>query len=429
MKKLFVFFTTLFLMASSLFISNANASGYMLNEYSVTSLGRAFAGLGGVGDDLSAIASNPAGLSLFDRTIGAQVGVTVITLNGNFNGTVTSLNGKENGKARVEIQEAVPNFFAAYSINDWIKVGLGVYVPFGLGTEYAESSIVRYSAIKSDLQVIEIAPSISFNLWKGLSVGATVDIQHGQAELTQKVATPTGNEIYPIATLDTKVKGDAWSAGATIGIMYDFGETSIGDTSRIGLSYKSQVKHHLLGKIEKSNVNPAILSQIIAGKSNGIADMYLPNVVTLSAYHKFNAPVALSATLRYIQWSIFDSLEIEGSGLPAAHYNWRDTISAHIGVDYFAHEAVSLRAGFAYDMTPIRDAAHRTARIPDNDRYMLSLGLSAMPHKNWQIDVGYTHMFIAESSINNTHAGVNVNGTYNYDMLSYLIGVQVQYKF
>lgn len=378
------------------------ASGYLLNEYSVTSMGRAFAGAGVTGDDLSAVASNPAGLQLFDETAGAQLGVTVITLNGKFNGKVTTPAGEKSGSTRVEIQKAVPNFFAAYSVTDKIKAGFGVYVPFGLGTEYPESSIMNVSAIKSDLQVIELAPSMSFNIWRGLSVGITANVQRASAKLTQ-----TGMEL----------SGDDWALGGTLGIMYDFEEGT-----RLGLSYRSQVKHKVKGTLKISGM----------GEKDASAELSLPNMVTLSAYHKFNAPVGLSATLRYIQWSIFDELRIESDlprPLPRIHEDWRDTVSAHVGADWFLHEAITLRLGIAYDMTPIKNAEYRTARIPDSDRILASAGISTRPHKNWTIDIGYTHMFLNNADINHTYQGANVNGKYKYDTLSYLIGVQAQCKF
>ena len=57
------FKTTLFL--SILLASTASfAGGYQLQEYSVVNAGRAFAGSGIVGDDYSAIAFNPAGMTL-----------------------------------------------------------------------------------------------------------------------------------------------------------------------------------------------------------------------------------------------------------------------------------------------------------------------------------------------------------------------------
>ena len=55
--------------------SQAHAAGYQLNEYSITGLGRSFAGAGVVGDDYSAIAYNPAGMTL--KKAGAQLSMTV----------------------------------------------------------------------------------------------------------------------------------------------------------------------------------------------------------------------------------------------------------------------------------------------------------------------------------------------------------------
>ena len=406
-----LFAVALLLSASFFYATKSHASGYLLNEYSVTNMGRAFAGIGVVGDDLSAIASNPAGMQLFEDKFGVQAGFTIVSLNGNFSGDVISPVSAKTGATDVEIQAVVPNFFSTYSVNDKLKVGFGVYVPFGLGTKYADSSLLNISAVKSELQVIELAPSVSYNIWKGLTLGLTANIQNSSVTLTQRHMQ--GGDI--------EISGDTWAFGGTIGLMYDFGETAYGESTRIGLSYRSQVKHGVEGDMDITLTNMSLETT---------ADMYLPNVVTLSAYHKLKSPVGLSATLRYIQWSVFDELKIENAlNQPAIEEKWKDTFSAHLGVDWFVHEAITLRAGLAYDMTPIKDAEHRTARIPDNDRLLVSLGLSAMPHENWTLDVGYTHMFLSNASMNNTHSGVNVNGEYHYDTMAYLVGFQVQYKF
>ena len=50
--------------------TGVNAAGYQLNEYSVTGLGRSFAGMGVMGDDYSAIAYNPAGMTLVKNRLG-----------------------------------------------------------------------------------------------------------------------------------------------------------------------------------------------------------------------------------------------------------------------------------------------------------------------------------------------------------------------
>ncbi|MBQ9239977.1 MAG: outer membrane protein transport protein, partial [Duodenibacillus sp.] len=49
-------------------ISAAQAGGFQLMEQSVAGLGRAYAGAGVVGDDLSAVWYNPAGMTLLPGT-------------------------------------------------------------------------------------------------------------------------------------------------------------------------------------------------------------------------------------------------------------------------------------------------------------------------------------------------------------------------
>ena len=65
----------------------ARASGYQLNEYSATGLGRAFAGVGVAGDDYSAAAFNPAGMIL--KGTGGQLGVSSVQMHSVVEGDLT----------------------------------------------------------------------------------------------------------------------------------------------------------------------------------------------------------------------------------------------------------------------------------------------------------------------------------------------------
>ncbi len=77
----------------------------------------------------------------------------------------------------------------------------------------------------------------------------------------------------------------------------------------------------------------------------------------------------------------------------------------------------------AYDEAPVRSDELRSARIPDNDRTWLSLGFGYEPSKSWSFDVGYSHLFISDTGINNTSASASnatLVGTYeaSVDILS-----------
>ena len=86
--------------------STAAAAGFQLSEQSVTSLGRAHAGAGIMGDDLSAAFYNPAGM-LLNKGTSVQAGIVAASVRPEYDG---SASGKA-GVARGDVLEWIPNGF------------------------------------------------------------------------------------------------------------------------------------------------------------------------------------------------------------------------------------------------------------------------------------------------------------------------------
>ena len=91
-----------------------------------------------------------------------------------------------------------------------------------------------------------------------------------------------------------------------------------------------------------------------------------------------------------------ESLDIglsNGLTLSEEHH-WRDTWRLSLGGEH-QRDPWTLRAGLAWDQSPIRDNARRYPRQPDSDRTWLALGLGyhAGP---WQLDAGFAHLIFAE---------------------------------
>ena len=131
-------FTKILLLGAGIvaFCSNANASGFQLNEYSATGLGRAFAGIGVVGDDYSAISFNPAGMIL--KGTGGQIGLSTVQMHSFVDGEL-SAGGQtlvNQPYGRMNFYKFLPSGFAQYKINDRAVIGAGVYTPFGLASIY-----------------------------------------------------------------------------------------------------------------------------------------------------------------------------------------------------------------------------------------------------------------------------------------------------
>ena len=92
-----------------------------------------------------------------------------------------------------------------------------------------------------------------------------------------------------------------------------------------------------------------------------------------------------------------------------------------------------LRGGLAYDQAPVPNAERRTVRVPDSDRTWLSVGAQYILDSNFTIDVGYSHLFVNTTDINNKFESSipTLAATFqgNYDASVDLLSGQVTWNF
>jgi len=385
----FVLFTTPFA---------AQAAGFALTEQSASGLGNAYSGAAVIAEDASTIFTNPAGMTYIEGT--QAVGVLhLIKPTADFNnqgsvpGTARPL-GNEGGDAGD--LALVPNFYFLTPISESVKFGLGVNAPFGLKTEYNKDWLGRFQSVKSELKTVNINPSLAFKVNDQLSLGFGVSAMWAQAELTNAVNFGPFGEGYG------KVKGDDWGFGFNLGAIYQ----ATNDT-RIGIAYRSKIEQHLDGDVKFKR--PAVLpAPFIAASQNGDvnADLTLPENFSVGAFSRINDSWDLMGDITWTRWNRFQELAIyrdSGTLLTQTTENWDNTMRYSIGVNYHYSSNLKLRAGLAYDEEAISDR-YRTARIPGNDRKWLSLGASWKATPKTTLDVGYAHLFLSDTDIDDNQA-------------------------
>jgi long-chain fatty acid transport protein len=106
----------------------------------------------------------------------------------------------------------------------------------------------------------------------------------------------------------------------------------------------------------------------------------------------------LTAGLEWANWSRFKTLQIEGLPIPAETFNWKDSWYYSLGAEYAYNDALTLRTGVAFEKSPVPDAT-RSVRVPDNDRYWLSVGASYKFSENMTANLAYSHVFIEDGDI------------------------------
>ena len=435
----------------SVAVSTAFAAGFQLTEQSSLGAGRAYAGAGIVGDDLSAVHYNPAGMTLLDGTR-FQAGGVWIGLNADFKGN----NGEsENGRLKGQM---IPAGYVTHQVNDKVWLGFAMTVPFGMGTEYDRNWEHANRGTSAKIYTFDMNPSIAYKVSDFISVGAGVSVQYAKAELGMRMDVPgaPGKDMA-----HGKVEADSWDWGYNFGVMI-----SPTDKLRFGLAYRSAIKHEADGDVTLSSVNGttlggvlqnpvagATLATLLEGQMLGTAaTIKTPDTLMLTGTWEATDQLRLSGLIRWANWSNFDDLTLENSvpsglGMMAVSQfgqgaqalvgqvkevtienKWQDTWLFSVGADYRINSAFTVRGGLAYETSPVDDQSTRMAVIPDTDRVWFSLGASWYPTQDLQFDVGATYLMgVGDKDLYNDVDGKKVG---KYDSLdAYLLGVQMQYRF
>ncbi len=419
MKHLAKIMVPSLVVTGSLFLGiAAHGAGFALMEHSASGIGRAYAGSAAGANVESSIYYNPAGIASVDSpsvVVGSHLLLTSVEFDGGSQYPALGgmpLAGGDGGEAGVNA--VLPNIYLVTGISDNIAVGLGIFVPFGLAVEYNEGWVGRYHALESSVKTININPTIAWQVSEKLSVGAGFSAQYAEATLSSAIDFGTITGVAP-GMLDGKgtMQGDDWGYGFDVGVIYAFTPEY-----KMGLSYRSSIKHTLEGKA-RFNV-PAPVAGIQAMglfvNTDGSAKIELPASAVLGGTKKIGDDFSLMFGVTWTEWSSFDELRVEYDSFQAdsvTDESWKDTWLFSLGGEYYANEDWTLRVGTAFDESPVPDVEHRTPRIPDSDRIWLTAGLGYKVSDNIILDFGYAHVFFDDSEIDIMSAtGDNLAGDY-----------------
>ena len=404
------------------FASEALAAGFMLTEQSAGALGRAYAGVGVDGTDISGTYYNPATMVLHPGTK-IQAGFVHIGVNAEYRG----VNGSsENGRLK---SQSIPHGYITHQINDNLWAGLAMTVPWGMGTQYNNGWEGADRGTETKMRSFDFNPNLAWKINDQFSVGAGVSIQYVAATLkmskTLLLSMPYG---LPDTKVDGEYKADSIDYGWNLGAMWCPTENL-----RFGVSYRSEVKHHTEGHytIRTAETHPVVQAMVKPGKYEAYLDVSGPAWAMATAAWDVSEALSLYATFRWTDWSSFTRLDIEyGQETSTVKNYWKDAYLGSIGADYRFSEQWTVRGGVGYESSPISNPRYRTAVIPDADRWWFALGTSFKPTKNLQADFSAAWLHgVHERNLYPTEDG-NESPLGRYRKLdAYLLGFQLVYAF
>ena len=441
----------------------AGASGFALLEQSASRLGTAFAGTAAAADDATTVFFNPAGMTTLRQPEGV-VSASGIEIGSEFrnDSSIPAFaqplggNGGDAGDWNL-----VPAAYFVLPVGDTLAFGFGVNAPFGLKLVYDDGWIGRFQAMHNEIKTLNLNPSVAWRIGERISLGAGMNYQRLDAELTNDVnysaviaqgvqqlvlagqlPPATGNAVIaanPAKSGRARVRGDDDAWGFNVGALFD-----LSDSTRLGLSYRSSIDYTIAGTISfaaPAGADPISNGIIAAASAAGAplssgpvnVDLKLPDIATLSLQHDFGNKFALLADVAWTGWSSVQELRIvRDSGVTASvtPERWRDTWRYALGATYAMSESITLRAGVALDETPVPDET-RTPRLPDTDRTWVAIGARWQASPALLMDFGYAHLFSdtvpLDQDAGNAVASALLNGDQHSDVD--IVSAQLVYRF
>ena len=365
----------------------AMAGGFEVREQSSYFQGMSFAGAAAGGSNLSSIFWNPAASAYVGPGLVTDSSYSLINVKSHIN--ATGLTGVPPGvdcgtfDCSVGIGGAVlvPASYMAYRLDSRTVFALAMNSQFGSSTKPDNREwIGQLHARSAKLFSINVNPSMSYEVAPGLSVGVGLQVQ-----LLDLMHLRSASNLPSPTDVSNTLSGDDIALGFTAGINW-----RPNPGTSIGLGYRSSIKHSLDGSLK----GPAV-----GGGSVPIsADVTTPDKVTLSFAQEVSPAFRVMGTVEWTRWSALGVIPIDPVGLKL-DFQWHDGWLFALGGEWNVSPKLALRAGAAYEISPVQDPTERLVQIPDADRVWVSVGGTYRFSETTAMNFGYSHVFVQDATL------------------------------
>lgn len=316
--------------------------------------------------------------------------------------------------------------YVTHGLNDRVSVGLAVFNPFGLGTEWPDDWEGRFIATETELTTYVINPAVSVRLTPRISVAAGIDYMYLDASLKRKLNL---NLIGPFGEADQEVSvdGDAW--GYNLGLF-----AKLTDRLHLGLSYRSRYDADLDGDADNDLPATAAALRPLFPDTDASTNLDLPDQFLAGLAYHFSDRFVAEASFRWEGWSNYERLKVDfddpifNENSVTLEKNWDDSYGFLFGGRYRVNETWTLMAGYLYEKNPIPDSTFEPSN-PDADSHVFSAG-TAFRYKAFEAALAYAFQHEENRDKDNdvgADTGFTANGTYESDV--HFVALSLGYAF
>ncbi len=405
-------FIALALFCNLIFVQTGQASGFAVYTQGASALGQGNAVTAHM-DDPSAVFFNPALIGNLPGTQ-VQIGTTLIHSSREFNSALSGFTSE------VSSNHFPSTLYLTHQINPSLSLGVGVFSPFGLGTDWNDDWEGRYITTESKLTTFNINPVICWQVTPEISLAAGIDYLLLDATLEKKLL------LAPLPDGNQKFTGDGDGLGFNLGAALKLTDALI-----LGLHYRSEVESDLEGSAEFAlPVGTPAFIQAMLSNTGGQASLTLPQQAQLGLAYSGFENLILEVGARWEDWSSFKSLIIKlDSGLTTiTERSWKDVYAFNLGGKYQLNQNLALLAGYLFDNNPAPDDTFDPS-IPTAKSHMVSVG-SEMGWQAWRMALAYAYQRY-ESREKANSVGLSVGGTANgeYQTDNHMLALSLRYRF
>lgn len=364
-------------------INTSMAAGFRIPEITAVGTGTSNA-LVANDTEVGALAYNPAAMS-FHSGKALNIGIQNI----NYDLEVTPAGGSKTDSVG-EDTFFIPNLFFMAEGSNGKSFGLAINAPFGLETGYKAGTfptfpgpISIFEPALSKIKMVNINPNVSFKIDNTSSFAFGIDY-YDLKDLT-------------FNSQDLFITGKGSDFGFNLGYLKKIGNWNF------GLSYRSSVTVDLKGSSDLSAVAPLVPPPAPVPMAV-FAEVEFPDMLQVGASYKVSDALTIELDIENTGWSSFGKIDIKNSGgtvMTTTTNNWEDTTSYKLGVIYQLNPKTKLLFGYSDDETPQPDDYY-SARVPDNDRTLTSIGVTYDISKDMTFEASYMNVDIDERNINST---------------------------